>query len=286
MTWFKENSLYILLPLFILAGLLAMMREIGYGHHSLYKAEGPLTGNVAHGPAEFPQVFNFDPLQGIDSSTKGELHVPRPPLSEDIFPCTQCHDETMNNATKRELTDEHVKIKLHHGDSRWCLDCHDFKDRDKLHLSSGEKIPFEESYKLCGQCHGDKYRDWKLGIHGKRTGYWNGAKRYLLCVNCHYPHDPNFKAVRPLPPPVRPEFLKTAPLGTPDPNLYGAPASPDANAEPGARVPTVAPSGAPSPSASPASDASPVAASPAVASPAVASPAASAPPSSAPTEAK
>jgi len=29
--------------------------------------------------------------------------------------------------------------------------------------------PVHESYRLCGQCHGTQYRDWRSGIHGKRT---------------------------------------------------------------------------------------------------------------------
>jgi hypothetical protein len=73
-----------------------------------------------------------------------------------------------------------------------------------LRRASGEPIPFSESYKLCGQCHGPQYRDWQSGVHGKRTGEWDGQKEYLLCVNCHDPHSPKFKPLVPLPPPVRP----------------------------------------------------------------------------------
>ena len=58
-------------------------------------------------------------------------------------------------------------------------------------------MPFEESYRLCGQCHGEKYRDWRAGVHGRRVGQWNGAKRYLLCVHCHSPHQPRFKPMAP-----------------------------------------------------------------------------------------
>jgi hypothetical protein len=95
--------------------------------------------------------------------------------------------------TVRVLEDEHEDVKLHHAEQfRWCLDCHDADDRDKLRLQSGEKIGFEVSYRLCGQCHGDKYREWKKGIHGKRTGNWNGDKQYLLCAHCHNPHNPTF----------------------------------------------------------------------------------------------
>lgn len=131
--------------------------------------------------------------------------VPRPPFSEGIFPCSQCHAGMKPNPQRRVLKDYHEDIVLHHAEGqRWCTDCHNLLNRDKLRLVSGELIDFEESYRLCGQCHGDKFRDWKVGIHGKRTGYWNGDKQYLLCVHCHNPHDPKFKPIKPLPPPQRP----------------------------------------------------------------------------------
>ena len=95
----------------------------------------------------------------------------------------------------------------HDAEHRWCLDCHDVTDRDELRLASGVRVPFTESYRLCGQCHGTQFRDWRTGIHGKRTGYWTGPSRYLLCVHCHDPHSPRFKPLQPLPPPVRPQFL-------------------------------------------------------------------------------
>ena len=69
-------------------------------------------------------------------------------------------------------------------------------------------MPFEESYRLCGQCHGEKFRDWRAGVHGRRTGYWNGHKQYLLCAHCHNPHQPRFKPLAPKPAPRRPEPLK------------------------------------------------------------------------------
>ena len=134
------------------------------------------------------------------------VEVPPPPFSDGIFPCTTCHNESMPaNRTRRTLTDMHTEILLKHDtEHRWCLDCHDADHRDQLHLASGEPVPFEESYRLCGQCHGEKYRDWRAGVHGRRVGEWNGTKRYLLCVHCHSPHQPHFKAMAPQPPPKRP----------------------------------------------------------------------------------
>lgn len=136
-----------------------------------------------------------------------EYPVPAPPFTPGVFPCTACHDPMRAANTERRVVHKpHEDIQLHHDEEhRWCLDCHNAQNRDVLRSASGEPIPFSESYRLCGQCHGLQYRDWKAGVHGKRTGEWNGAKQYLLCVNCHNPHSPKFKQIAPLPPPVRPK---------------------------------------------------------------------------------
>jgi hypothetical protein len=142
---------------------------------------------------------------------KQNIEVPAPPFSPDIFPCSQCHDpKTLPpNPQRRKLEAMHDDIVLKHDEQhRWCLDCHDLQDRDHLHSASGEKIEFTESYKLCGQCHGTMLRDWRAGVHGKRTGYWNGRKQYLLCVQCHNPHQPVFTPLAPKPPPLPPNAIK------------------------------------------------------------------------------
>jgi hypothetical protein len=127
------------------------------------------------------------------------VEVPPPPFSDGIFPCTACHNKDLPpNRKRRELRDMHTDIVLKHDtEYRWCLDCHDADNRDQLHLASGEGVPFEESYRLCGQCHGEKYRDWRAGVHGRRVGQWDGQKQYLLCVHCHSPHQPHFKPMKP-----------------------------------------------------------------------------------------
>lgn len=171
--------------------------------------------NKAFGPADFPDVFaQQEALIGAtapsaDSATVA-FPVPAPPFTEGIFPCTTCHEGIPPNPERRPLEGMHSDIVLHHDEEhRWCLDCHDMNNRDQLHLASGALVPFTESYRLCGQCHGTQYRDWRSGIHGKRTGYWNAAKRYFLCVHCHNPHNPRFAALQPLPPPIRPQYLRS-----------------------------------------------------------------------------
>ena len=92
------------------------------------------------------------------------FQVPPPPFSEGVFPCSDCHDPDMlpANPERRKLRIAHQDVELRHDEEhRWCLDCHDADDRDHLRLASGALVPFEESYRLCGQCHGDKLRDWR-----------------------------------------------------------------------------------------------------------------------------
>jgi hypothetical protein len=167
----------------------------------------------------FPVLFSE---QNTDSKTKpegkekatsaeqaGHIQVPPPPFSEDIFPCSECHNELEPNPQRRVLEDAHDDIVFKHDEkNRWCLSCHDLKNRDKLHLADGRLLDFTESFKLCGQCHGPKLRDWKAGVHGRRTGSWNGQKKYLLCAHCHNPHSPKFKTLKPEPAPIRPENLR------------------------------------------------------------------------------
>ncbi len=132
------------------------------------------------------------------AGVKGQLiQAQTPPFSDGIFPCSACHADLPGNAERRELAfhDEQQSVFDHDSQNRWCLDCHDLKNRDVLHLTSGAPVEFTESYRLCGQCHGDKLRDWKVGVHGKRVGRWDGEKTYFLCVNCHNPHTPRFKGV-------------------------------------------------------------------------------------------
>jgi hypothetical protein len=140
------------------------------------------------------------------SYTSNEIAVTPPPFSDGIFPCNDCHKFRKPNPARRKLTEWHDDISdmfTHDSQNRWCLDCHDINNRDSLRLASGKLLDFKESYKLCGQCHGDKLRDWKVGVHGKRTGEWNGRKQYYLCVSCHNPHSPKFARLKPEPAPAR-----------------------------------------------------------------------------------
>lgn len=164
----------------------------------------PAVGDGDHGPRVYvPRPDGPAPIEAHDS-------YPTPPpewRDPDMFPCSECHDpeDLPPDPKRRELSMAHEEIILEHDEEhRWCLDCHDKDNRDKLRLASGVLIDFTDSHRLCGQCHGAKYRDWRAGIHGRRKGMWNGKKEYLLCVSCHWAHAPRFAPLAPLPPPHRP----------------------------------------------------------------------------------
>lgn len=129
--------------------------------------------------------------------------------------CLGCHDESWEvNPQRRKLEDPHTdKAELKHGDGAfWCLRCHSADHRNKLKLMTGEEIDWPEAPRLCGQCHGPIYRDWKAHIHGRWAGEVANATPARLCPDCHNPHDPKFKPLPPEPAPQHPD----APPASPD----------------------------------------------------------------------
>jgi hypothetical protein len=159
---------------------------------------------------------------------EGETVYPVPPplVYQGLFPCQACHRKDVRGVSSqvdrgksflgkylrapdprpRILVRMHRNINLKHADWQWCLNCHNTDERNYLRLINGDIISFEKSYLLCGQCHGLIYRDWKLGIHGRRVGQWNGKKLYLLCAHCHDPHSPKFRKLMAMDPPRPPEY--------------------------------------------------------------------------------
>jgi hypothetical protein len=170
----------------------------------------PLLVVAASGESSEP-AENIQGVRGTVPVDSMVFETPPPPFEDpDIFPCSECHNEDMPpDLERRELEYMHEEIVLNHDEEhRWCLDCHSADNRDRLRLANGTLIPFEESFRLCGQCHGAKYRDWRAGVHGRRTGSWDGDKQYLLCVHCHNSHQPQFKPLKPLAPPTPPGSIR------------------------------------------------------------------------------
>jgi hypothetical protein len=209
------SSLVILLSLFGVISAVTLIVILGGPEAHVTPDAG---GTRPYGPADFPEIDFNEPLlpevlEAAGNEGPAHFNVPPAPFSQDgIFPCSDCHADMEVNYERRELEMFHDDVQLDHGPKeRWCFDCHNAVDRDRLRLVSGDLVGFDESYRLCGQCHGTIFRDWREGIHGRRRGYWNGAKSYLLCAHCHNPHAPAFQPMAPLPPPVRPNFLRGTP---------------------------------------------------------------------------
>ena len=212
----QSPVLFVLLAVFGVIGLVTILSTAGPpdepdSHHSQ---------KTAYRPADFPEVFDFDPLADLDSEADaGHVAVPPPPFDDPtMFPCSDCHEGDPGDPEPRDLM-EHAHIELRHDEeNRWCLDCHLDVDRDNLRLAGGQPVEFAESYRLCGQCHGTQYRDWRNGAHGRRRGYFSGAQSYLLCVHCHNPHAPGFDPLVPLPAPVSPQYyaISEAPTEAPE----------------------------------------------------------------------
>jgi len=111
-------------------------------------------------------------------------------------------------------------MNLKHGKGAiWCLDCHHAASRTKLIDHFGNEISFNQPQKMCGKCHGQVYRSWRDGIHGKRIGMWKkgGKKRWWVCTECHNPHDveqgkrnSGFALLNPEPAPMLPKGMTNA----------------------------------------------------------------------------
>lgn len=150
-----------------------------------------------------PQTHREYPSRPLLPDSQATL-LPPPAMDDEYLPCSDCHEDEPTDLTVRELEDEHEDLTLAHGDN-WCFDCHAVSDRDRLQLANLSTVAFDESWKLCTQCHGAKLADWRAGVHGKRMGHWRGSKEYWNCVACHDPHSPRFEPIEPKPPPQPPQ---------------------------------------------------------------------------------
>lgn len=119
-----------------------------------------------------------------------------------LYPCSTCHKVLPLNTTPRKLVAAPHVADLPHGKGRmWCLTCHQANDRDQLVSLRGQKIDFDRADQQCGQCHGDRHRDWHFGAHGKRAGGWRGERQLYSCTHCHDAHNPVLQPRAPGPPP-------------------------------------------------------------------------------------
>lgn len=127
------------------------------------------------------------------------------------YPCSGCHAGRPVRKERYELKEFH-EVRNHefsHGeDAFWCYQCHSSKEIDKLVTSTGELVSYDEAYRICTSCHGDKIQDWRNGAHGLLSGNWNGERTKKSCPSCHDPHDPRYPSLQPEPKPAPPKGLK------------------------------------------------------------------------------
>jgi hypothetical protein len=200
----------------------------------------PGVPNVKCSPTTGAALWYGDPFDGtvpmgkmplLDNIPEGRAVVR--PRSEKMMFLPQCGTACHNGILPKGFPKDHRPVPiptmeamvpdlkdLQHGRGRiWCLDCHHTTQRNKLVDHFGDPISFDQPQLLCGKCHGDKLRDWRDGIHGKRIGEFTtlGKKRWFTCTECHNPHNVQYGArnrgfaqVQPETPPQLPRAMKDA----------------------------------------------------------------------------
>jgi hypothetical protein len=150
------------------------------------------------------------PLIGLASD--GHLDKTPPRLTKGLdlvkagwtYNCMECHKLFPSRWHYEDRPfNEHKSVQLDHGNNRFCLNCHHPTNRNAFVDYDGSEIPQADVVKLCGKCHGTIYRDWQAGVHGRENGFWKasmGDKTRLRCIQCHDPHSPKFKSMKPLAP--------------------------------------------------------------------------------------
>ncbi|MCP4715671.1 MAG: hypothetical protein GY868_11185 [Deltaproteobacteria bacterium] len=126
------------------------------------------------------------------------------------YTCHECHRDFKTPLKKSTRPiGEHRTMVFDHGLNVNCLSCHHPENRDVYRDHDFSEIPADQPVMLCRKCHGPVYRDWEAGIHGRLSGYWHtdsGPQTKLDCNQCHDPHQPLFKELTPMPPPLSSRF--------------------------------------------------------------------------------
>ncbi len=161
-----------------------------------------LLGLVLMSGVAWGQSIPMEPMVSHEKQAPAFKVTPRKDSVLKFYPCTECHNIIPGNPQEREFKSFHLDIALDHGGGRfWCSTCHHTEERDYLRSSKNNLIDYDKSYRLCGQCHFQRQKDWFYGGHGKRVGHWDGERTIMLCTECHNPHSPSIKPVVPSPPP-------------------------------------------------------------------------------------
>ncbi|VAX36288.1 hypothetical protein MNBD_UNCLBAC01-870 [hydrothermal vent metagenome] len=162
--------------------------------------------NLWGSPRKVAEINAVDKKFISNDTVRDPLKKPTIQQAGFTYNCNNCHQHITPSKTQQRRRAAHETIKLEHGINKSCYNCHSQSNREMLFDINGKDVPFSKSELLCQKCHGPKYRDWEIGVHGRPSGYWDKSKGKetvkATCVACHNPHSPKFKAIEPAPAPV------------------------------------------------------------------------------------
>ncbi len=132
------------------------------------------------------------------------------------YKCSECHSDFDSVRTANKPEGEHADVlaRFNHGRNVYCLNCHHQNNREAFVDDVGNETSGDNSTQLCSKCHGPKHRDWTIGVHGRRNGFWDKTREgnvKLECVQCHDPHNPTFPLMVPDRTPLRTRFTEAKP---------------------------------------------------------------------------
>lgn len=199
--WIKVGLLFCGIAL-----LVASLATLQSDSHTSHAHEGIVDKAYAAPATELPaDLSSVAHLAALDTHQvhihERHFFVPNREQSLTAFPCSNCHTDDVGALKTALGTEEklaHWDQELHHANATImnCETCHDTKTNELVSLT-GERIGFNNSYLLCGQCHQGEQKDWAGGAHGKRIGGWANPVVRETCVNCHNPHNPGFESKMP-----------------------------------------------------------------------------------------
>jgi hypothetical protein len=195
-------STFRILAIGALCAAAVAVRHAGAADGQAPQATLPVLPVVARPPAQQPAV-------GLPEDAHLDKTPPRKTKGLDLvrmgwtYNCMECHKLLPARWRYDRPMAEHQDIQLNHGNNRFCLNCHHSTNRNVFADYDGSEIAQADVVQLCAKCHGPIYNDWQAGAHGRQNGYWKseaGSKTKLRCIQCHDPHEPGFKAMKPLAP--------------------------------------------------------------------------------------
>jgi hypothetical protein len=119
-------------------------------------------------------------------------------------PCLTCHRTVPAKESNRRaaaLREFHRDVQLKHG-GQTCRTCHQVPGFTGFTLADGTPLHYEESMRLCRQCHANRLTEYEHGAHGGMTGYWDltrGPRTRNHCLDCHNSHAPRIPPMVPAP---------------------------------------------------------------------------------------